>query len=296
MGLVADICQDENIRSIVFMGDLINSQAESLPKVVYNAAYFVVSTLAKIKPLYLLVGNHDIYRLMHILDSFESIPNVYIVSKTVSKNIDGVQIDMVPWEQQLPKRRGDICLAHCEVKGSNMGGTVSKTGFDPGEFEGYDRVYLGHFHTRQHFNVPGCKEAMYIGSIMQHNYSDTNESKGVSIITSGPGLCNLAPIISPNFLKSEVSTKTALYNFNNMVDSSTDYYRLIVRNSKLELPKYSHRVQVEWDVKESANARMDVKAEESVKDIVYRFIETHKTELDKKNIRETLDSLMLGVW
>lgn len=297
---VTKIAVDENVTDIIFLGDLINSQGESLPKIVYNAAFFVVNALSKVRPVKLIVGNHDIYRLMHILNPFEALTDVEVIDKTSFCHIEGKKIDMVPWECQLPKRDiGDILLGHCDVVGTKMGNTASKVGFNPGDFEGYERVYLGHLHTRQHFNVPRCKEAMYIGSVMQHNYADTDEAKGVTIISPANGwadLCRLVPIASPRFLQSEVSTKTALGNFSSMVDSSPDYYRLIVRNSKLEIPKYDHRVQVEWDIKESANARMDIKAEESVKDIVYKFVETHNTKLDKKGIRDMIDHVMEGVW
>ena len=294
---VCEIAVTENVSDIIFLGDLFNSQGESLPKVVYNAAFHCLQELSKVKPLYIIVGNHDMYRKMHILSSYQEIRNVTIVDRPMFINRGGYQIDLVPWEQQMKvKSRGDILLGHCEVVGTNMGNAISKVGYNPEEFEGYSRIYLGHFHTRQHFNVPKCQEAMYIGSVMQNNYSDTDENKGITILNTADTHSKLLPILSPRFLKSEVSSKTGIDSFTGMVNSTSDYYRLVVRNSKLEIPKFDHRVQVEWDVKESANARMEIKSEESIKDIVYRFVETHKTALDKDRIKETLNNIMTGEW
>lgn len=292
---VCQIAKQGNVESIIFLGDLINSQGESLPKIIYNSVYLVLSKLAQVAPTYVLIGNHDVYRAMHILSAFTPIKDLTIIDKSLTMKLNGLNVDMVPWENRLPKKHGDILFGHLETKGQDMGGIPSPVGFEKTDYFGYRKIYLGHFHTLHSFEVPGCTEAMYIGAVMQNSYSDTGEQKGVHILDKDWNR-TFVPIRSPLFLQATIASQEAMDNFMKNGHNDVDYFRLILRDPDIKLSKFDHRIQIEWDVMPTHEARMEIKESESLREITHNFINTSKTVLDKEAIKKQLDEIMEGVW
>ena len=110
--------------AIVFLGDLFNGQGATINKLLYLTGHKLVTQLQRVAPLYLIVGNHDMFGESHILSPMAEMSNVKIIEKTEHFNLLGKKIAMMPWGGLIPKE-GDILLGHLDIEGGRTG-----TGYD----------------------------------------------------------------------------------------------------------------------------------------------------------------------
>lgn len=281
----------------IFMGDLFNGITESLPKIIYNAGFLTAQAWSQSTPLYLIVGNHDIYRGMHTFSAFESLPNVRIISKTTKLQLDGLTIDCIPWDNPLPENKGDVCAGHLEVFGTYMNGSYTcKVGLYPKVFDGYKYVLLGHFHAPSEFPVPGAKEARYIGSLMQCDRRRPPEGfMGVVELTDDTLIGH--PIESPKIYDVIINTQEEFATFLPQVEDG-NYYKVVVKSQDVVVPRLSYRVSVEYDLPEIISSRLNINRnpEESwdtkLQEAVTEYIKKANTKLDKDKLIQMAKELL----
>ena len=280
---VSKLASEEKVEAIYFLGDILHGLTDSIPKVVYNAAYLVVSQWAEVAPVHIIIGNHDQYRKMTVLSNFDSIPNVHVYEETTQLP-NG--IDIIPWEGKQSTKKGETLLAHKAINGTFMNPELTKRcedGEPSGVLEGYKYIYLGHFHSRQPVKVTGtmkATEAMYIGSIMQHNMGEGDTKKGVSIFDNGRS--RFVEIQSPRFFNITLDEENNIEELLQVIKNTSNYFKLIVSSPKIELPKFDHRVQVIYAFDPVHEARMEQHEGEDLWGTVERFIEEANTVIDKK--------------
>ena len=83
---IINICQEEDIDRIVFCGDLYQTVGDNLSTQTQSAICEFIEKLSKIKPLDMLVGNHDLssstnYKNVHKLIPFKYFNNVMVYDK-----------------------------------------------------------------------------------------------------------------------------------------------------------------------------------------------------------------------
>lgn len=279
--------------AIFFLGDLFNGMTESLPKIIYMAGYLTAQAWSQVAPLYIIVGNHDIYRGMHVLSTFESLPNVHIVSSTVSIKADGYDIDLIPWNNPLPEVHGDICAGHMEVFGAMMDAAYAcKGGVQPTIFKGYKYVMLGHFHNPQSFLVPGAIDARYIGSVMQTDRRRTSEGFMGLVGINNNEIVEI-PIESPRIYDLTATTTEELAVACETIDSHPkDYFRLTLTSPELSYGSQTHRVSVEYHLPEIGSSRLQLESilyspnSTRLVSVVEKWIEQANTVLDKDELKK----------
>ena len=298
---IGKLIEDRGIENVFFLGDLFNSFSSSLPKSVYNAAYYFMKTLAERANLFVIVGNHDVWRGLHILDPYREMENVNIVMGPITNYaIEGHRVDMIPWGFELPPRdkRGDVLMAHVEVKGAVMNATGIRTtdGITQSSLEGYKYVFLGHYHERQILDVPHADWAGYIGSVMQINMSSSPDSKGVTLVEGTGELSRTLEVSQIDVPSPRIWTRTivAQEQVPEIVDliKERDYWRLTVTEPDIKLPLFDHRVQIEFDLKPKVEYRLEERVGESLKETVTRFIEGVETKVDRDLAIRLLDWVM----
>ena len=165
---------------------MIESLAEDMPDQVYQAARTIVQLLTEKSEFWFVIGNHDVWGKLTMQAGLDSIPKAHIIDQTTSVTIDGMNVDFVPWNKPLPKRKASILAGHLMVYGSCVGPSATfccKSGITendlvyPRQLEGYDYIFLGHNHHPQDLRIPGAKEARYVGSLMPTS-SVTHQSPG----------------------------------------------------------------------------------------------------------------------
>lgn len=177
---------------IVVLGDVLDRH-ESIHVSPQTRAVKFLEDLSNIKPVYLLIGNHDLKNNRQFLSEehpFTALKlwgeRMTVVDKTVIRKINGMIFTFVPY---VPPGRFiealDTCegwkeskciFCHQEFKGAKLGATFSIEGDEwPNE---YPYVVSGHIHNYQELQ----NNILYTGTPIQHTYGDF-EDKTVSCIT-----------------------------------------------------------------------------------------------------------------
>lgn len=193
---------------------------------------------------YSVLGNHDIFyrqstSLSGIKELTERYPNVHIITKYTSREVDNCQIDFVPWicnenveeiTQEIASSSYDryrLCIGHFELADFEMqkGMKCSKGTFDADSLKCYNKVISGHFHT------PSQKGFIeYIGTPYQLTWSDVGDAKKVILFDTE------TLEFEEYFTKAR---KYFIFNFEALKEKSFDYescrhgyIKIILGNSK----------------------------------------------------------------
>ena len=311
---VGAIIEMESPEAVFFLGDLFNGITESLPKIIYNAGFLTAKAWSKICPLYIIVGNHDIYRGMHCFSAFESLPNCHIISTTTKVNIDDYEIDCIPWDNPIPKERGQICAGHLEVYGSMMNATYAcKQGIPPTNFFVYQFVLLGHFHTPQYLPVPGLMEgyARYIGSLMQMDQRRSSEGFTGLIKLDDYALTEI-PIVSPRIYDVSINNKEDLDGFTERLQRERssleydrqgklfNYFKVFITDPSLNLEISDNRISVEYNLPEVITSRLgmedttlsDFTTKTKLQEAVEKWIDNANTKTNKEKAKALAKELL----
>ncbi len=134
-----------------------------------------------------IVGNHDSYnRNTNSVNSIHSIlgfsPRVLAISEMQTINLYGVDCDFIPWinssnysivMEKIKQSQSRFCFMHPEFAGFEMHkGAVAETGLKASDFDSYEEVFCGHFHTKSKKG-----NIRYLGSPMPYTWNDCNDDK-----------------------------------------------------------------------------------------------------------------------
>jgi len=138
---------------------------------------------------YFIPGNHDLYyrdrRDIHGAAWARHIPNIQICNDWFEQG----DVIIAPWlvgddHKKISKMSSKYMFGHFELPHFKMNAMVEMP--DTGEirsdhFGGFDRVFSGHFHLRQH-----SRNIHYIGNAFPHNYADAgDDQRGCMILEWG---------------------------------------------------------------------------------------------------------------
>ena len=282
------LAEESTPEAIMFLGDLFNGQGATINKQLYLMGYKLISSLAEVAPLYLLVGNHDIYGSQHILDPMSGIKGVTVVANTFAMEWSGYKIVLQPWGGM--KQEGDVCLGHLDIEGARTGmgyelpGTLHKK-----EYKDFKLVVSGHYHSYQeiHPNI------IYCGAVMPMTFGDISEEDYGALLLD-TSLVHVRHIIdSPKFIPISIHSQEGIEQF--CKHKANNYYRLTITDRKIVVPNFDHRVEVLWDVQEEIETRLKYEETDSLEDILKLFIDSTNTEIDKEQAKEILMEVMQEV-
>ena len=123
-----------------------------------------------------LVGNHDLFSLMgtkHSLEALKYLDNVTVIDEPSYSD----DITLVPYNYNgheictwIERSSSPIFIGHLDIKGFDFGnGYYSKEGLDEKDFEKFELVISGHYHTRsERANIK------YIGTPFSHDFGSSN--------------------------------------------------------------------------------------------------------------------------
>jgi len=272
--------------AIVFLGDLFNGQGSSINKLLYLMGHNLIYSLQEDFPVYLIVGNHDVYGNTHILTPMAGMPNVRIVESTVSEHLMGRHITMVPWCGVIPKS-GEVLLGHLDIDGAKTGigyelsGTIHKK-----EVEQYNIVISGHYHGYQ--VLP--PNIIYCGAVMPISFGDVADEDYGCLILDEDLKTTRSIIDSPKFIPIIINTQQNIDKF--AKNKGSNYYRLTITDRKIVVPKFGHTVEVEWDIQEEMKTRLDYEIDSPLEDILCTYIDQCNTQIDKEEAKIVLRGIM----
>jgi len=203
---VLSIAKREQLDRLICAGDLFHRGVRVETAVFNSVARCLEATSC---PITLVAGNHDyadregkeslIYALQGFVDEtaieVRSRGNILLVAYTEDRDALQVEIsNFIASTYPRPK----ILIGHLAVEGAVHG----RFEFQPpseikiGVFKDFDFVFLGHYHKRQWL----ASNVMYVGSLVSLDFSDSGETKGLTIFDTETREVSFVPIESTGFL------------------------------------------------------------------------------------------------
>ena len=187
---IIDICNKEDIDRIVFCGDLYQAVGDNLSTQTQSAVCEFVEKISKIKPLDMLVGNHDLsgttnFKAVHKLIPFKYFNNVMVYDSPVEK--DGIVY--MPYctsdeyattvLENIKDKKNKVVFSHLELKGINLGNGIETTHGVPLDLLSQFKMAIqGHYHGSSSYG-PNIK---VIGSTQRLSFKDPGKSRNNIII------------------------------------------------------------------------------------------------------------------
>lgn len=182
--------QKANEKSIMIcLGDVFDDR-KRVDNAANNLAIDVFEMIAKILPVYIINGNHDLYNESDIgvtsLRSLDNIPNVNIIREATELTIDtGAKkkrkLMLIPYQGSFERStkllnengNDDFIFMHDDIKALRYdNGREITVGVDTAAVTG--KLYAGHIHTRQE-----SPRVTYIGNPYSTRRSDIGNIKGI---------------------------------------------------------------------------------------------------------------------
>jgi DNA repair exonuclease SbcCD nuclease subunit len=173
---------------VMHCGDVFDSR-HSLNLLVMNETMQIFEEMAKIMPVVIILGNHDIYRKdsneVNSAKILKWIPNITVLEEPDIMKVANNTLLLMPWRKSVEEEikcvsenDADYLFCHTDVKGLKFNKfTEVETGLDLKVMDKFKRVYSGHIHytqTNKNFRMVGCP--------YQLTRSDMNNGKGIWIV------------------------------------------------------------------------------------------------------------------
>lgn len=297
-----DICNKEDIDRIVFCGDLYQAVGDNLSTQTQAAVCEFVEKISKIKPLDMLVGNHDLsgttnFKAVHKLIPFKYFNNVTVYDSPVEK--DGIVY--MPYctsdeyattvLENIKDKKNKVVFSHLELKGINLGNGIETTHGVPLDLLSQFKMTIqGHYHGSSSYG-PNIK---VIGSTQRLSFKDPGKSRNnIIIYDTETNKIERRSFNCPDWLTftddniDDILT-TDLNNYVK-VEVSSDILLTDDIKARLELFKgkdiHIDLTRLSFDKHSSADINQDT-AEDEVS-IIKQFIE--KTDNSEQQKRQLLD-------
>lgn len=187
---IINICQTENIDRIVFCGDLYQTVGDNLSTQTQSAVCEFVDLLSKIKPLDMLVGNHDLsgttnFKAVHKLIPFKYFNNVTVYDTPVEEG----NIVYMPYctsneyatavLESIKDKQDKIVFSHLELKGINLGNGIETTHGVPLDLLSQFKMTIqGHYHGSSSYG----SNIKVVGSTQRLSFKDPGKARDNIII------------------------------------------------------------------------------------------------------------------
>lgn len=188
---IINICQTENIDLIVFCGDLYQTVGDNLSTQTQSVVCEFIDKLRKVKPIDLLVGNHDLsastnYKNVHKLIPFKYWDNVTVYDKPTVVNDCFVYMPYCTSDEyatsvleNIQDKQNKVIFSHLELKGINLGNGIETTHGVPLDLlSKFKMTIQGHYHGSSSYG----KNIKVIGSTQRLSFKDPGKSRNNIII------------------------------------------------------------------------------------------------------------------
>jgi hypothetical protein len=261
----------------------------------------------------IIPGNHDVYyKNTNELNALKELQGHYmnevnLVMKPTVVDYDGMAIALVPWintqnEKEslefLANCKADIVGAHLELQGFEMSkGMPCMEGMDRKHFDRFDMVMTGHFHAKSTQN-----NIHYLGSQMEFFWNDCNDPKHFHVLDTETR--ELTPVVNPITIYEKIYyDHENMRKFKDLKYLDNKFVKVIVTNKgdPYEFERFIDRVQsqkihelkIAEDFKEFTGENVsDNVSVDDTETLVYDYVDSVNTDLDKGRIKKEISYLM----
>ncbi len=308
---------ENDIKQILHLGDYYdNRKTINFKALQHNRKIFLEKLREYGITMDIIVGNHDVYyKNTNELNALKELQGHYmnevnvILDNTVTRygNLD---IALVPWinpeneaetTKFLQNCKADVVGAHLELDGFEMSkGIPCHGGMSTKNFERFDMVLSGHFHTKSSQN-----NIHYLGCQMEFFWSDCDDKKYFHILDTETR--ELTPVHNPLTIHKKIyydHENIGDWKFKDMRYLDDQFVKIIVTNKgdPYEFERFVDRVQNQkiHELKIAENFeefRGGAVNDENIKiddteTLVNTYVDNINTDLDKNRIKREITALM----
>lgn len=195
---------ENNIKTIIFAGDLFQDR-QKIHVISYEKTFRLIRDYCNNNPeikLFLLVGNHDMWFNekwdVSSVSPLEAINNVKVIAQPMAVKVtDDCVMDFLPYTKnpiedvhKFFDKKNRILISHIALDGAQLNSMYNTKAeisvefegdmvkVDLKTFEGWERVFLGHYHSAQKMN----EVVEYIGSPLELNFGEAHCEKHIIIL------------------------------------------------------------------------------------------------------------------
>jgi DNA repair exonuclease SbcCD nuclease subunit len=196
---------------LIHCGDVFDSR-QSINLYVMNKGLEIFEEINKIMPVYMIIGNHDIFMKysneINSLKMFKHIPGITIFEKPTMAQLGSKTALFMPWVDSheefmeiASKHSGDIMFCHTDIRGMTFNKFVKiEEGVDGDKFSNFQRVYSGHIHYGQKY-----KNVRMLGCPYEITRSDSGNTKKLWLLDlETDEETSFENTISPKFVKFKI--------------------------------------------------------------------------------------------
>lgn len=304
-----------NCKDILFLGDLFHERSK-IDIMNYLKTFEVFMDFNFKHPeinVWLLVGNHDMYHKeswdINSIKPFTAIPNINIIEKPQTVEIQGVKVDFLPHTENPFKeldalksgRSKDdlqLLLGHLAVHGATLNTLYGTTAdvivehddvmqqIDPVVFEEWDQTFLGHYHAPQVLTANGSVE--YVGSPLELSFGEAYQDKHIIIFDMKS--------YKKTYIDNTFSPKHLLVMVKDIekIDVEKNFIRVVVEDmSSQELidvrKKLTEKKAADIIFKSKEKKKEDIETIENAKSILYKSDEMLEEYIKNIGVATGLD-------
>ena len=300
--------EEYNVEAVIHMGDAFDSRKSIDYQSLEWAKRVVFDPLSKYET-HMIIGNHDCYyKNTNDVNSPELLLQTYSNIKTYNKveeiTIGGLNILFIPWINaenyestvNAIKVSNSVCaMGHLELNGFRAHrGHVMEEGMACDEFEKFDKVFSGHYHTRSDNG-----KIFYLGNPYEMFWNDVNDTRGFHIFDTDD--LSHTPINNPYKLFYNLYYEDTPYQTLNVEQYENKIVKVIVRKKTdpKSFEKYIDRLysvgvqdlKIIENFEIQENADFEVNEEENTISILNRYIEEAEVDFDKNIIKNIFQDL-----
>jgi DNA repair exonuclease SbcCD nuclease subunit len=279
----------ENVKEkdiLVFLGDVFDSR-QLLDIFVMNIVIDIIIEISKILPIYIMAGNHDIYKKydtnINSLKIFNAIKNIKIYEKPIIITNKKTSILILPWignkekeENYIKSNNTNYVFAHSDFTGFKYdNGKEINKGINL-NISNAKRIISGHIHKRQE-----TENFIYLGSPYHTKRSDIGNIKGIYVFNPNTNkLFFKENNYSPRFQKIHLDSILELTKNDISKILENNYTDIIVPNKWIHIFNLTKFIDILSDCKYKKietvgeKAKIEENISEVIEDIDIRDIST----------------------
>lgn len=182
--------EEQEIETVIHMGDAFDSRKSIDFWGLDWTRRVVLDPLSKYN-VHMVVGNHDIFfRNSNKINSpqllLKDYTNIQTYSSPTEIKVDNLNVLLLPWicteneEESLKAIKNTKCkvaMGHLELNGFEAyRGHTMDDGMNSAVFDGFLKVFSGHYHTRSNNG-----KIFYLGNPYEMYWNDVNDTRGFHI-------------------------------------------------------------------------------------------------------------------
>ena len=306
---------DNGINRVLHLGDYYdNRKTVNFKCLNHNRKIFLEKLREYGITMDIILGNHDTYfKNTNDLNSLKELQGHYmnevnIIQKPMVMDYDGLKIGLVPWiaddneEEALEfinNCNASIIGAHLELIGFDMyRGMPAHDGMDRKLFDRFEMVLTGHFHAKS-----SQGNIHYLGAQMEFFWNDCGDKKYFHVLDTETR--EIEAILNPNTIFEKIYYDHEKINdFQDLRYLDNKFVKLIVVNKgdSYKFERYVDRIQSqkihELKIAEDFSEFIGTNVDDgeinidNTETVVYNYIDSVQTDLDKNRIKREISSLM----